>query len=102
MKVNYEDYRKQYEPKVKFPFSSSRKRMSIVINYQDNAHLFMKGASELILGSCQQWFNSLSGDIEPITSDLEEEIHRVIVKMAENSLRTLCLGYKKLSAHDDL
>ena len=22
--------------------------------------------------------------------------------MAENSLRTLCLGYKKLSAHDDL
>lgn len=27
---------------------------------------------------------------------------KAINRMAEDSLRTLCLGYKKLSAHDDL
>jgi hypothetical protein len=28
-------------------------------------------------------------------------LNDVIVKMAENSLRTLCLGYRKLSARDE-
>ena len=46
--------------------------MSIVTTYKENAHLFTKGASELVLGSCHEWYNCLSGEIEPITSDLEE------------------------------
>lgn len=33
MGVDYEEYRKKYDIKVKFPFSSGRKRMSIVVNY---------------------------------------------------------------------
>ena len=76
--------------------------MSIVVEYNDAAHLFIKGASEIVLASCNQWYNNQSGEIEPLTSEVSNEINRVINKMAENSLRTLCLGYKKLSAHDDL
>lgn len=102
MGINYDDYRKKYEVKVKFPFSSSRKRMSIVLNYNDNAHLFIKGASQIVLGSCNKWYNNQSGQIEDITPQVSDNINKVIVKMAENSLRTLCFGYKKLSAHDDL
>ena len=34
MNVQYEGYRQKYEVKHKFPFSSSRKRMSVVVNYQ--------------------------------------------------------------------
>lgn len=45
MGVDYEEYRSKYEAKVKFPFSSKRKRMSMVIEYEDNVHLFIKGAS---------------------------------------------------------
>ena len=45
MGVKYEDYRSTYEVKQKFPFSSTRKRMSVVINFNDDAHLFIKGAS---------------------------------------------------------
>lgn len=45
MGVKYEDYREKYDPKVKFPFSSARKRMSIIVQYNDEAHLFIKGAS---------------------------------------------------------
>lgn len=40
--------------------------------------------------------------MEPITSELNEKLKAVITKMAEGSLRTLVLGYKKLQAHDDL
>lgn len=76
--------------------------MSIVVNYQDNAHLFIKGASEMILSCCTQWYNNQSGEVEPITAELQEELKKVITGMAENSLRTLCLGYKNLMAHDDL
>jgi P-type Ca2+ transporter type 2B len=56
----------------------------------------------MLLGSCNQWFNSGSGEIEAINPDLQNKIKAVIEKMAEGSLRTLCLGYKKLMAHDDL
>lgn len=33
---------------------------------------------------------------------MNDKLNKVINTMAENSLRTLCLGYKKLMAHDDL
>ena len=61
MGIDYEEYRQKYEVKHKFPFSSSRKRMSIVVNLNDSAHLFIKGASELVLASCSQWYNSQTG-----------------------------------------
>ena len=102
MDVKYEDYRDTYEVKHKLPFSSSRKRMSVVINYNESAHLFIKGASEMVLSSCTQWFNSQNGEIEPISTDIQENLKKTINNMAENSLRTLCFGYKKLMAHDDL
>ena len=70
MNIDYEEYREKYDIKVKFPFSSKRKRMSIIVNYEDNAHLFIKGASELVLSSCNQWYNSRTEEIEPITSEL--------------------------------
>ena len=56
----------------------------------------------MVLSSCTQWFNSQNGEIEPITSEMNERLLKIINSMAENSLRTLCLGYKKLMAHDDL
>ena len=61
MGVKYEDYREKYDPKVKFPFSSARKRMSIIVQYNDEAHLFIKGASQMVLSSCNQWYNNQSG-----------------------------------------
>ena len=102
MNCKYEDFRVKYDVKHKFPFSSTRKRMSVVVNYKEDATLFIKGASEIVLGSCTQWFNSQNGQIEPISEEQQVNIKKVIHSMAENSLRTLCLGYKKLMAHDDL
>ena len=55
--VNYEEYRTNYEPKMKFPFSSARKRMSVIVNYQGENMIFVKGASEMVLATCSRWYN---------------------------------------------
>lgn len=83
---------------VRYPFSSSRKRMSIITAYKGQLHLFTKGASEIILASCQDMYNQRTGNIEPIDKN---QVERIIHQMAENSLRTLGLAFKKLSGHDN-
>lgn len=55
--VNYEDLRVTYEPKMKFPFSSARKRMSVIVNYKNENMIFVKGASEMVLSTCNKWYN---------------------------------------------
>ena len=60
LSVDYNEYREKY------PFSSSRKRMSIVLNIADDQYLFVKGASEMVLNCCTKWFDMRSNKIEPI------------------------------------
>jgi Ca2+ transporting ATPase len=43
--VDYNKYREQYPTKLKYPFSSSRKRMSIVVETGRDLCLYVKGAS---------------------------------------------------------
>jgi len=51
----------------------------------------------MVLQGCVDWFNPETNSIESINRpQAEEAIH----KMASNSLRTLCLAYKKISGHD--
>ena len=45
MDIDIEKYRSQFEIVRKVPFNSGRKRMSIILNYKDELHLFIKGAS---------------------------------------------------------
>lgn len=43
-----------------------------------------------------------SNDIESISATVKKSMEEAIVSMAENSLRTLCLAYKKLRPTSDL
>lgn len=75
--------------------------MSIILDFKGENYLFIKGASEMVLKSCESWFNSDSGRIEDISSEIRRDIDDVITSMATDSLRTLCMGYKKLTPKDD-
>ena len=55
--VQYEHLREKYPTTIKFPFSSKRKRMSSVVNWRGSNVLLVKGASEMVLQSCDTWFN---------------------------------------------
>ena len=94
--ANYEDFREKYPTIVKFPFSSKRKRMSSVLNWKGSNVLLVKGASEMVLTCCDTWYNQESNQFEPLTTEVRERIESEIVKMASESLRTLCLAYKQV------
>ena len=51
---------------MKFPFSSARKRMSVIVNYDNENYIFVKCASEMVLGTCSQWYNMEDNRIEDI------------------------------------
>jgi Ca2+ transporting ATPase len=61
--VDYEKYRGQYEAKMKFPFSSARKRMSVIVSYKGDNMIFVKGASEMVLSTCSKWYDMDSNKI---------------------------------------
>uniref|UniRef100_A0A0N5CHT3 Calcium-transporting ATPase n=1 Tax=Strongyloides papillosus TaxID=174720 RepID=A0A0N5CHT3_STREA len=99
---NYSHVRKIYPEKehVKvYTFNSSRKCMMTIIHLYEDGNIigyrvFVKGASEIILAKCKYIMN---GSGEPITFTKEQYEHineEVIENMAENGLRTICVGYK--------
>lgn len=100
--VNYSEYREKYPTLLKYPFSSSRKRMSVVLTRNFDNYLIVKGASEMVLSCCNKWFDMRSGRIEAISESQKNKMDETIKKMAESSLRTLCLAYRELSTNDDL
>lgn len=100
-KYDYRDIRKEYEEIKKYPFSSARKRMSIVINVNGTQRILVKGASEMVLASCTKWINKNTGAVEDISPQKLEEIKAGILGMANNALRTICLAYKDLSGNED-
>lgn len=55
----------------------------------------------MILRSCESWFNAETDHVEDLSQFVRADVERAIVNMASNSLRTLCLGYKRLSPKDD-
>lgn len=56
----------------------------------------------MVLATCNRWYNMEENKIEDINEHTKEKMENAILEMANKSLRTLCLGYKKLGPHDDL
>jgi len=67
MGYNYEELRENYPTLLKFPFNSKRKRMSSLIDYKGQKTLLVKGASEIVLESCEFWYNQETNQTELIT-----------------------------------
>lgn len=60
--INYEEHRALYRDTLKFPFSSARKRMSMLIEVdRGQKRLVSKGASEMVLAACNT-YHSKSGN----------------------------------------
>lgn len=90
----------QNDEKIRFPFTSGRKRMSTVIQ---NAHgkdsydrrLLIKGASELITKSCQYYLNE-EGQQCNFDDQQRSKIDTVIKNYAKEALRTIAIAYRDL------
>ncbi|KAA0198336.1 Plasma membrane calcium-transporting ATPase [Fasciolopsis buskii] len=99
---NYEVVREQW-PEEKlykvYTFNSLRKSMSTVIKESDNPKTFLmftKGASEMVVKYCS-WFLDAQGIPRAFgQSDQENLTVSVIEPMAGESLRTICVAYKRI------
>jgi hypothetical protein len=58
-----------------------------------------KGASEIVLGLCTAYLDS-DNQVHELTPEKVQELQGEIQRMAEASLRTLCLAYRELDPSD--
>ncbi|KAN0031465.1 hypothetical protein ACTFIV_005329 [Dictyostelium citrinum] len=89
---DYNEVRKRLEVVELYPFSSARKRMSVLVKHEQHLRLFTKGASEIILGQCGSYLDEL-GNIRPI-SEAKAYFEEQINNFATDALRTIGLAYR--------
>ena len=96
---HYEDYRDK--ELFMIPFSSKRKRMTSVIQIEENTvRVFCKGASELILEKCEKYLG-VKGEQKMFHFLEKEKIElNIISKFASDGMRTVTLAYKDLSVEE--
>ncbi|XP_010679631.2 calcium-transporting ATPase 2, plasma membrane-type [Beta vulgaris subsp. vulgaris] len=81
------------------PFNSTKKRMGVVLELPNGGGLraHTKGASEIVLATCDKAVNA-NGEIVPLDAGILEHLKVTIDQFANESLRTLCLGYIDLGS----
>eukprot|EP00981_Chlorochromonas_danica_P011661 scaffold4203_cov166-Ochromonas_danica.AAC.7 len=85
-----------------FNFNSGKKRSTAVVHQPDGSvRIFCKGASEWILKDCTHFLTPNSSE-QVLSEDKRAELERLILSMAENALRTLCLAHRDFKRPSDL
>ncbi|CAI4216842.1 unnamed protein product [Parascedosporium putredinis] len=79
------------------PFDSKNKYMATVVKNADKYRVYVKGASEIVLGRCSKVITDVSGD-EISTADLTKEdtetFQNTITSYANQTLRTIGSSYR--------
>lgn len=76
-----------------FPFSSQRKRMSVIVNEGSNWTLYHKGAGEIVLNDCSSYLDS-DGSVRKMTKAKRKEFEQMISKFASQALRCVALSHR--------
>ncbi len=88
------------EVKKRFPFSSSRKKMSSIIStdkFTLGNVIFQKGASEIVLNSCRFFLDPNTNEPSVITDEKLHLFKDIIKTFADQALRTICMAYKDIT-----
>lgn len=101
-KENIFTTRKQFEKgeeKKRFPFTSSRKKMSTIVSNEvfETGHLiYLKGASEIVLASCKYYLDPETNQQTLITDEKQQGFTHIIKDFANGALRTICIAFKNI------
>ncbi|MEM3616308.1 MAG: magnesium-translocating P-type ATPase [Candidatus Bathyarchaeia archaeon] len=88
--VDVKDYRKVDE----VPFDFVRKRLSIVVEYQNQRFMITKGAPEEVAKVCS--FYEVGEVIADITDEVRRNIEEKYVELSAEGYRILAVAYKRL------
>jgi Ca2+-transporting ATPase len=80
---------------IELPFTSGRKRMTVVIKDEDSYKVYMKGAVEIILGQCSRIYKK--GEENTFSDKDKADILQINEELSNQALRNLGFAYKKLS-----
>ncbi|WP_050614719.1 cation-translocating P-type ATPase [Bacillus testis] len=78
-----------------FPFDSSRKLMSVVIQDRNNKQFIVtKGAPDVLLGRCKSilW----DGKVQYTDATVNNQVQGAVDRLAQQALRTIAIGYKAI------
>ncbi|PRP84217.1 P-type ATPase [Planoprotostelium fungivorum] len=92
------DYEQENAVQRMWPFSSSKKRMSTIIQKNNQLRLYTKGASEVILELCNR-YTDRHGKVVEISPSIRAECTKTIEKWASQGLRTLTLCHLDLPSY---
>lgn len=93
-KLEYLD--NKYKKIDEIPFDFVRRRMSVVLENGDmKHHLITKGAVEEMLSVCS--YVEYKGEIQPITSEIKEEIKAIVYSLNSEGMRVLAVARKEFS-----
>lgn len=97
---DFQTYRDREKEKILklFPFSSEKKKMTVV--YQDGKSVlsFTKGAPDFLIGKCTKFVNK-DGQVAKINNDFLRELKDTISNFASESLRTILLTYREFDKY---
>lgn len=83
-----------------FPFDSSRKMMSVVVQNSKGTYSYTKGAPDIILDKCDRILEN--GLEKKLTLEYKEKIKGVISEFAGDGYRTLALSYNLYSGDNSV
>lgn len=83
-----------------FPFSSKRKRSSIVIS--DNVEgstprVFVKGAPEALIEKCTSYVRSTDSTLKSLGKKSKKKLLELLQMVNERGMRSICLAYRDLN-----
>lgn len=110
MKLGHEDYlalRTHYllNRYKLFPFSSKRKRSSIVVSDDEQGNVprvFVKGAPEALIENCTKYLGSKDATVKSLDQKSKKKLLKLLKKVNERGMRSLCLAYKDLNGWENV
>jgi len=107
--IDYDLFRQKYFPQelLRFPFDSARKRMSTVIELEDDEptehnypkRIHCKGASEIVLATCTHYLDE-QGKKQVLDDQMSQQLDQIIKQYARGALRTIAFAYKDLQSNE--
>ncbi|SES73677.1 calcium-transporting P-type ATPase, PMR1-type [Anaerobranca gottschalkii] len=101
-KVDYwrEKVLEEYKIIKEYPFDSSRKMMSVVVQNSKGFYSYTKGAPDIILDRCNRILEN--GLEKTLSWEYKEKIKKVISQFASEGYRTLALSYNLYSSDNNV
>jgi len=93
-----EDLEKKHKRIDEIPFSSERKIMTTIHNFNSERLAFVKGAPEVVLKLCNSIYEN--GKIKKLTEKKKQEILQINQEFGNNALRVLGFAFKTVMSKD--